>query len=253
MLDAHYKGKINISDYWAVGDSRTESIGEIPESSGTLNGNSYTYVYKQSTQDIELVIIGMNHDQLVSAVNGISDAAITIQTKDCLSEVGMPNNYKTSYGVPWGNSILKKYLNSNFLSAISEDLAKLIKPVYKTSSYYDSDPVSSTSYTTKDNIFILSEYEIFGKHDLTRYTSIEGDIQEYGSAKQDGTQYEYMMVASNRIKPDGYKNKWWMRTSYYLSQPNNYFYLTVDGETGDMNRTGGGSSTKGGIVPAFCL
>ena len=55
MLENHYSGNINIADYWAVGDSRTESITAI--ASGTTGE-------AQSAQDIELVIIGLNHDDL---------------------------------------------------------------------------------------------------------------------------------------------------------------------------------------------
>ena len=252
MLDAHYKGDIDISDYWAVGDSRTESISEIPSVTGTLN-DSYAYIDKQPAQSIELVIIGINHDKLSSAINNISDAALTIQTKECLSGLCLPNNYKYSYDIPWGSSKLRKYLNDDFLSAISTDLSNLIKPVYKDSSYYDSDSASSTLSTTKDSIFVLSEYEVFGEHKLSRYTNTDNDTTDYGPAKQDGVQYEYMKNASNRIKPDGFKNKWWMRTAFYASQSMHYYYLVVNGRTGDMESTGSASTFQGGIVPAFCL
>ena len=122
MLDTHYKGKINISDYWAVGDSRTESISEIP--SGTT-GES------QPAQDIELVIIGMNHDDLTTPVNGISKGAVTVQTLNCLNNKGYINsNYSGAGYALWSTSKRRTWCNNEFISALST-LKGLIKPVVK--------------------------------------------------------------------------------------------------------------------------
>ena len=48
MLDAHYSGKINIRDYWSLGDSRTISLSSMGKS---------TPMQVQPAQTSELVMV----------------------------------------------------------------------------------------------------------------------------------------------------------------------------------------------------
>lgn len=75
MLDAHYAGKINIADYWHIGDVRVEYMSEIPESNGFEH---------HAGHDIELVIVGFNTRILLSG----KTVAVTVMVKDGLSTMG---------------------------------------------------------------------------------------------------------------------------------------------------------------------
>lgn len=234
MLDEHYAGLINIADYWVVGDTRTESITAIP--SGTTDES-------QSAQDIELVIIGFNHDD---KADGSGKAAITVQTKNQLGSVGRINTkYNTESYSLWSTSPRRTWCNNNFFGALSSGISSLIKLVTKKSNRFCNSPYDDkTSYrtqtTTTDSVFLLSEWEVFGKQNT--------DSLSYGSLSSDGVQYEYMTIESNRYK-SGPANYWWLRTSNVSSTYHSQFAIVTP------------SCTMGiwdcaeaiGIAPAFCL
>ena len=62
MLEAHYDGKINISDYWHIGDTRTVHIN--------ASGKSGDYTTSHAAQDMQMVIMDFNHDDLSKSING---------------------------------------------------------------------------------------------------------------------------------------------------------------------------------------
>ena len=70
MLAAHYAGKIDVTEYWSVGEKRSIHINAM-----TATGVSEAH----HADDYDYVIIGMNHDDLVTPINGITKAAITLQ------------------------------------------------------------------------------------------------------------------------------------------------------------------------------
>ena len=236
MLDAHYKGRIDISDYWAVGDSRTENISEIP--SGTTSET-------QSAQSIELVIIGMNHDDLATPVNGISKAAITVQTKECLKTSGyMTSAMGGASHALWSNTERRVWCNNEFINALTT-LRGLVKPVVKLTNRYADGNYSSDRQqeTTEDYVFLLSQWEVWGMEQMN------GAV--YYVLPADGTQYEYMKTESNRIKSiNGGAFKWWTRTSFIYKDGRIYTILVVD--TGEFS-DGYTARNTFGLAPAFCL
>lgn len=229
MLDAHYAGEIDIADYWAVGDTRTESITEIP--SGTTEET-------QAAQDIELVIIGMNHDDK-SDESG--KAAVTVQTKNQLGTAGKLAGIN-SYRNHWDNMQRRSWCNNDFKAALPTWLQDLIKPVTKITNRHASSSYSSyrNQSSTVDETFILSEYEIFGSN--------SNESSAMGILGPDGTQYEYMKTQSNHVK-SGPSSYWWTRTNY----------VGGAGDSGAMVVNSSGNCTSlfayssCGVSPAFCL
>ena len=236
ILDAHYRGDIDISDYWAVGDNRTESISEIP--SGTVGET-------QPTQDIELVIIGMNHDDLKTKIGDITKAAITVQVKNCLSTEGYMNSDYFSIGnALWSNSKRRTWCNNEFINALST-LKGLIKPVVKLSNRHTDSKYSSyrQQETTEDYVFLLSQWEVWG---IQKFSS------DYGTLPAEGFQYEYMETNNNRIKRvNTSPTDWWIRSSYTGSNENAHFAFVSDG--GYYSAIATIASHSYGLAPAFCL
>ena len=243
MLNAHYKGKINISDYWAVGDRRTISLSAIP------TGNASE---SQPAQSIDFVIIGIKHDDLTSAINGTTKAAITVQSIVALNTTGgMDQSAYEPASAIWENCSRRAWCNDDFISyGLPSDLAKLLKSVTKLSNRYCSNSYSDySSYrthgTTDDKVFILSEVEVEG----AQYCN---DSQS-GSLRDDGSQYEYMKLAQNRVKTvSGNSKSWWTRTGHVNSSGRTYFH-NID-MYGDLEGTSLVSNYSScGICPAFCL
>ena len=189
MVQAHYNDKINISDYWAVGDTRSVSLSAM---SATGVGESHR------AQTVQFVIGDFEHDDLATAINGHTKAAITLLQKDCLmdaanasnpvdgknnTENGYMNNTDTNVG-GWKNCARRTWCNNVFFAALPSVWQSIVKTVNKKVSVGNNQ---STIETVQDKIFLAAEIEIFGS---TTY-----------SYAGEGTQYQYYKNATaNRYK-----------------------------------------------------
>lgn len=222
MVQAHYNDKIKLSDYWAIGDTRTV----------TLSAMSATYVGEShSSQDVQLTIIDFDHDDLVTPINGKTKAAISVQLKNCLNTKGYMNSSNTNSG-GWEESARRKWCNDIFYNAIPSilrnDIKQVIKKNYKV---YNSNNITTTS----DYCFLLSETEIYGE-------------KKYSIDSTEGTQYEYYKTSSNRIKQvSGSHDSWSERSPYGGS---NYRFCTVYANgLADYND----ASNTYGLAPCLCI
>lgn len=217
MLEAHYNGDIDISDYWAVGDSRSISLSAM---AATGVGESH------GAQTQGFVIIGIEHDDLITPINEKTKAAITVQTKNILDSKGYMNSSNTNSG-GWGSCARKSWCNNVFRNSIPDVVKESIKAVNK--KYYSGGTLSSTDYC-----FLISIAEA-------------GLLTTTSSYKAEGTTYEYYNSSSNRVKSDisGVSCKWWTRSSYGTGQ---FRGLSESG-----GAISGNASANYCLSPAFCL
>ena len=229
MIEAHYNGDINITDYWKCEDTRRIQL---------KNG-----------EFIDLVLIGNNHDDLVTEINGNSKAIFTVQTENCLeTKMSMFDSYNDPKFSSWNSSDIRKYLNTEFKSLLPDELQSMIKPIMKVTYRYvykpKFGPYYSESTTTEEAVFLLSEMEVYGTQAL--------DASTYGSGS-DGTQYEYYKTTSNRIKCLGIEGTaaqiWWLRSSIVGSNGNSYFRHVYSNGNVDYNY----ADEAFGVGPAFCI
>lgn len=156
--------------FFKVGDSKTVNIG----------GTNY-----------EVQIIGFNHDDKVSG----GKAAYSFQLVDCLNQTQQMNTSNTNTG-GWNGSAMRGRM-STYKSQLPAALRNVIKTVKKKSGTGGGS--SSGTQQTNDDLFLLSEIEIFG---TTTY-SVAGE----------GTQYEWYKAGNSRIKKvNGSANGWWERS-----------------------------------------
>lgn len=241
MIEAHYAGKINISDYWAVGDKRTihHNAMDATGVSESHRANDYAYV-----------IIGIEHDDLVTAINGKTKAAITIQTErmlyldttteynssyDTSHECGYMNSSNTNSG-GWGYCDRHTWCNNVYKKCLPTYIQNMMKQVRKLTS---EGSQSNTIKTSNDYAFLPSEIEIFGS---TMY-SFAGE----------GKQYQYFKNATaNRYKKPRYSStyvsgQYWTRSPYSSGSDS---FCGV-GRGGSANADS--ASNTGGIVPCLCI
>lgn len=206
MIKAHYAGKINIGEYWAVGDKRTihHNAMDATGVSESHKANDYAYV-----------IIGIEHDDLVTAINGKAKAAITIQTErllyldttteynnslDTSHECGYMNSSDMNSG-GWEGCERRTWCNNVYKKCLPAYVQSMMKQVKKLTSVGGQ---SSTIKTSNDYAFLLSEIEIFGNISYS-----------FGG---EGTQYQYFKNATaNRYKSPRTSNSyvsgiWWERS-----------------------------------------
>lgn len=172
--------------FFKVGDSKTVNIG----------GTNY-----------EVQIIGFNHDDNVSG----GKAAYSFQLVDCLNQTQQMNTSNTNTG-GWNGSAMRGRM-STYKSQLPAALRNVIKTVKKKSGTGGGS--SSGTQQTNDDLFLLSEIEIFG---TTTY-SVAGE----------GTQYEWYKAGNSRIKKvNGSASSWWER-SPYSGGTNSFCYVNSSG------------------------
>lgn len=191
--------------FFKVGDSKTVNIG----------GTNY-----------EVQIIGFNHDDNVSG----GKAAYSFQLVDCLNQTQQMNTSNTNTG-GWNGSAMRGRM-STYKSQLPAALRNVIKTVKKKSGTGGGS--SSGTQQTNDDLFLLSEIEIFG---TTTY-SVAGE----------GTQYEWYKAGNSRIKKvNGSANYWWERSP--SSGGTNVFCIVgSSGDAGNYAATG-----SGGVSFGFCV
>lgn len=191
--------------FFKVGDSKTVNIG----------GTNY-----------EVQIIGFNHDDKVSG----GKAAYSFQLVDCLNQTQQMNTSNTNTG-GWNGSAMRGRM-STYKSQLPAALRNVIKTVKKKSGTGGGS--SSGTQQTNDDLFLLSEIEIFG---TTTY-SVAGE----------GTQYEWYKAGNSRIKKvNGSANSWWERSPN--SGYSNSFCIVIS--SGDANVSVADSSN--GVSFGFCV
>lgn len=241
MIEAHYAGKINISDYWAVGDKRTihHNAMDATGVSESHRANDYAYV-----------IIGIEHDDLVTAINDKTKAAITIQTERMLY-LDTTTEYNTSYNAShecgyinssstnsggWEGCARRAWCNNVYKKCLPTYIQNMMKQVKKLTSVGSR---SSTIKVSNDYAFLLSEIEIFGS---TTY-----------SYAGEGKQYQYFKNAiANRYKKPRYDDShvsghYWERSPYSGSE-NKFCHVNISG-----NSYYNGVSYYLGIVLCLCI
>lgn len=234
MIEAHYAGKINIGDYWAVGDKRT-----IHHNAMSATGVSESH----KANDYAYVIIGIEHDDLVTPINGKTKAAITIQTErmlyldtttkynssyDTSHECGYMNSLRTNEG-GWQDCERRIWCNEVYKKCLPTYIQNMMKQVKK----------KTSGGISNDYAFLPSEIEIFG----STAHSFAGE----------GKQYQYFKNATaNRYKKprhgSGYVSGYYWERSPFSSGSNSFCRVSLGGgaDTGDANDTFG-------VVPCLCI
>lgn len=244
MIQAHYNNKINIADYWAVGDTRSVSLSAMVPT---------TVPESHRAQTVQFVIADFEHDTLASGIGPHSKAAITLLQKDCLMDAANASNpvdgyHNTENGYMRGSSTneggwdactRRGWCNDTYFNALPATWRSMVKTVVK---YTGRGGALSGTQSTLDQIFLPSEIEIFGDRN--------------SSAKGEGTQYQYYKNAAvNKYKmPKWDTSSKYIVSSVYLERSpvaNNkveFCFMWADG--GMVSQ---GASVSAGIAPMLCI
>lgn len=247
MLEAHYKGLIDIADYWHVGDKRRILTNRYED---LENG----YIFP--AQYIDLVILDFNHDELVSPIGKRTNSAISIGVINFLYEDeinGSPLTYRLTEPkigeLPYPSKYYSDYIEYANNIIMPEKINSLMKDVYKLCLTDYDDPVSEKVSFKK---FLYSYTELMGLEPYTYYVS--GLEPLYNGKAVEGEQYEYFKTPANRIMYDGSlpENPSQDAYGYYLRSLCSRTYILLMKTNGNVGRTTF-SKAKACIVYAFCI
>ena len=244
MLDAYYNNEITWQEMgWQVGDTRLIHFDAMQQPNPS--SSSIT-----AAQDITIVIVAHDHTPLATPINGHSNACITVQTRETMSGVSMFINGNSSYDTSftkWSNLYMRTYINNTVLGAIpSGDFKSAIK---QSKHYRHTTYNSVTSEEVTDTLFLPSYPEIFGTASYSNY-AVTNPVE--------GTQFNYYVTASNRIKyvnnngvPSTSAQYWWQGSaSSFYDRNDRYCWCWVN-RNGESSFANGTSS--GGLAPAWAM
>lgn len=196
----------NVPDTWKVGDSKTM----------TIDGVSY-----------QIDIIGKNHD---TYSDGSGTAPLTFQLHDLLPTLYQFDT-KATQDNEWENCAMRKTHLPAIIALMPSEVQNGLKEVNKSTCV---GAFSSTTRTTADKLFLLSETEVFANRTYSIGT--------------EGKRYAYY-VNNSAVKKlrGGSNNEWWLR-SPDVETGTCYCYATVDNDSAyDM------PTSKNGVSFAFCF
>ena len=224
------------SDYWSIGDRKAV----------VLNGTVGSYTFSNLTT--YAFIIGFNHNSDYEGGNSIhfqfGKTARSGGKDICFAAFHMNNSSTSSGG--WESSDMRNTIcgtslssySGTFIAALPSDLRSVLKTVTKyTDNTGGGSPQASAVTATTDVIFLLAEWEVFGKSGYAN--SAEKDYQ---------AQYAYYAAGNSKVKYKHSKTSealsWWLR-----SPSSNYFGCVSSGGNTDSSDP----TYSYGFAPAFCV
>lgn len=241
------------SSYWSIGDRKALTLNNV---TGNVTFNNVTlYAY----------IIGFDHNAEIEGpgvtfqlgFQNNTDSGKNLALVDAnygniqtTNDGSFHMNYEDTYP-GWKDSVMRTQLlngsTNSLISCLPDDLVTVMTPknIY-TNNYVGSSSDAAANYatnitSTKDNIFLLSEYEIFGTHIYS--SSYESILQQ---------QYDYYKTNS-KIKYRYYNTTIgntciWYTRSRSLSTSPPYSFCGVN-ESGSATNIS--SRTSRGVAPVF--
>lgn len=227
MVEAADQGEINLSDYWAVGDTRTVQLSAM---SATGVGESH------AAQQVDLVLMHAGGYDLNAAVaSGRTKCSFIVGQKDSLAKAGYMNSSDTSSG-SWNGSKRRTWCNSVYKKALPSTLLPIFKQ-FKTITAQTYD--GSTNQTSVDWFALPAEKEVFGSRTYSNDTESNALFQ-----------FDYYKTTSNRIKMSGKESSpghWWERSPSYFGSTD--FCRVYNNGTANF----GSASKTYGLAPFGCI
>ena len=219
MVAAADAGKLNLSDYWKAGDTRTVRLSSMP---ATGVGESH------AAQSVQFVLSDPGHFTLASG----KPCNFVVNMKDCLNEPGLMK-YTNNTAGGWNGCVRRTWCNNVFRNAIPSGL----RPAFKQFKTKAATGTGTASTTSTDWFALPSEMEVFGRVTYANYYAESGN-----------TQLNYYKTSSNRVKKvRGGATRWWERSP--LSSYSAHFCMV----SGDGSADNSAASDDRGLSPFGCI
>jgi len=251
MVEAADAGKINLSDYWNVGDKRTVSLSAM---AATGVGESHR------AQNVVLVLVDKNNTNYpyVTATTGRTYCSFVVQQENCLSstdsgttsdsERGYMNSTHTNTG-SWNGCARRTWCNNVYKNAIPSTLRSIFKQVKVTTAQKYN---GSTNQQSDDYFFLPAAAEVFKGDSTYGGGGTAGQQTAYSNLTEFNalTRWKYYETTGNRIKKIGLSGaayRWWERSPRYADTW--AFCLVDNGGNATVDNAGG----TYGLAPCGCI
>lgn len=230
------------SSYFNVGDRKAVTLNGTVGSL-SLNGTYYCY------------IIGIDHNSAIEGTNrihfqfgfdalsgGVHIAFIDGGYGNMFSSGSYFNMYNTQNSSGgWANSRMRTTIIPAFKACLPSDLQAVLKTVTKYSDNTGGSSSTASAVTaTTDDIFLLSEWEVFGAR--SNANSAEQNYQ---------AQYAYYSAGNSKVRyrhsSTGSTSHWWLR-SICTGISDSFCRVYESGSASFLT-----ASYSLGFAPAFCV
>ena len=213
MVKAADSGKIKLSDYWSVGDTRKV---ELSAQSYSVDGLAYGTAISKQSVDLVLMNAGgktLTNGKTCSFIVGTRDSLVnsTPYGWDSMNGEGFDMSTGTNNG-GWAKCPRRTWLNYVIPKALPTTLSGIFKQFTNSN--------NSGGYST-DYFALPSEYEVFGKNTYSGETS--------------GTQFTWYKTSSNRVKTYGGSTCWWWVRSVVSGYSDLFCRVGYDGSAAGNN------------------
>lgn len=187
MVQAADDGRINLADYWHVGDERVVHLSAM-EATGV--GESH------AEQDVTFVLMNAGGKMLA---DGETECSFIVGMKDSLNEFGSMNLTSICAG-GWDSCARRTWCNSVFYNSIPSSIRPIFKQIKNKTANGGSDATASVE--SVDFFALPAEYEVGGAFNQSSSTYESGLIQ-----------FEWYQNTDNRKKKrEGVNNTWFLRS-----------------------------------------
>lgn len=194
-----------------------------------------------SGETIQVRIIGVNHDNLS---DGSGKAGLTLQMVDCLATTYPMNNDRTNIG-GYPASVMKTSTLPTIKALLPKEWQDVIKLVDKKSANGSGSNYTET-VTLSEDLFLLSEIELFGTISSSQDGLNEGSLYEYWNGKENNDRVKKYDTNGDGV-PDT-STHWWLRSTYD-STTFNFMMVHQGGSQGSS----GQAMASIGLCFAFCV
>lgn len=213
MVEAADAGKIDLTDYWSIGDKRSVSLSAM---AATGVGESHR------AQNVVLLLADKNNSnyEYVTATSGRTYCNFVVHQESCLastdsgttldSEIGYMNSSGTNAG-GWNACARRTWCNNVYYNAIPSTLKSIFKQV-KVKAMNGGNQSGTTLVTSNDYCFLPAAKEVF-------YGTVPNDTYAYSNPTEWNalSTWKYYETKTNRVKKmglSGVECYWWERSPY---------------------------------------
>ena len=231
------------ASYWKVGDRKAVTLNGTVGTKSFSNTTTYCY------------ILGFDHNKSVES-NGAHTIHIGFGASAlsggayiayCDSKYGSfvsstgyfsMNSSDTNSG-GWNSCQMKSTICPAFKNALPSDLKSNIRAVTK----WQNDGNSTTGQSSSNEIWLLSEMEIFGSAQWSKYTAnqLQYDFYKGVADWSSAPKIKYKDTSTSTAV------RWWERSAY-SGNSDSFCYVGPNG-----NATGNVASSSRGFAPCLCL
>ena len=229
MVQAADEGKIDLSNFWSVGDERDFALSAM---SGYTQAGDFKAGATETHAAQTVTMVLMNEGYA-----GNKNVHFVVGMKDCLNELGNMNDQENSTHTNvggWNICARRGWCNSIFYNAIASAIRSIFKSFKTTASIGNK---STEMAISTDYFAMFAEKEIFGAKTYSAETEANAL-----------SQIEYYETAANRIKRQSGTAKWYWLRSPYVSNAT-YFCRVHTGGSADF----GSAGISYGLAPFGCI